>query len=64
MTLINFLLFNLQGLEQGHLSVSINPCLPNGQILTEEYFIDQPDALLNRPYNFKVNSFRFFLLIR
>ncbi len=43
-----------QGSEQGRLNVSLHPCLTNGDILTEEYSIDQPDQLLNKPYNFKV----------
>ncbi|UJR22741.1 hypothetical protein I4U23_025773 [Adineta vaga] len=43
-----------KGLEHGRFSVNLNPCLSNGQIVTEEHFIDQPDELLNKPYHFKV----------
>ncbi|CAF3629264.1 unnamed protein product [Adineta steineri] len=40
--------------KQGRISVHLSPCLSNGQILTEEHFIDQPDELLDKPYYFKV----------
>ncbi|CAF0889778.1 unnamed protein product [Adineta ricciae] len=43
-----------KGLEHGRLTLNISPCLSNGQILTEEHFIDQPEELLNKPYYFKV----------
>ncbi len=57
------LLFNLQGIDQGRLTIHLSPCSPNGHILTEEHFIDQPDELLNKPYNFKVFHFLLTLSI-
>ncbi|CAF4431541.1 unnamed protein product [Rotaria socialis] len=47
-------IFDHKFLEQGCLSVNLSPCLPNGDALTKEKFIDQPDELLNKPYNFKI----------
>ncbi len=49
---------NFKGLEQGRLSINLCPCLPDGKVLNEEQFIDQPEQLLDKPYSFKVNISR------
>ncbi|CAF3662340.1 unnamed protein product [Adineta steineri] len=43
-----------KGLEQGRLSINLCPCSPNGKVLNEEHFVEQPEELLDKSYSFKI----------
>ncbi|CAF4294306.1 unnamed protein product, partial [Adineta steineri] len=42
-----------KGLDQGRLSINLCPCSPNGKVLNEEHFVEQPEELLDKSYSFK-----------
>ena len=43
-----------KGMEEGQLLVSITPCSQAGRPLDEDYFVEDPNELLKKPYHFKV----------
>ncbi|XP_064610352.1 kinesin-like protein KIF28 [Liolophura sinensis] len=43
-----------KGQEEGTLYVNVAPCTQNGKPLDEDYFVDNPEELLGKPYHFKV----------
>ncbi|CAF3137222.1 unnamed protein product [Rotaria sp. Silwood2] len=47
-------IIDYKGFDQGRLHINLSPCLPNGDILNKEHFIDHPDELLNKPFSFKI----------
>ena len=51
-----------KGLEEGQLFISVAPCHQNGKNLDEDYFVDDPDQLIGKPFYFKVLAFVFFLI--
>ncbi|XP_076448715.1 kinesin-like protein KIF28 isoform X2 [Babylonia areolata] len=44
-----------KGAQEGLLFVSITPCSQAGKALDEDYFVEDPTELLNKPYHFKVS---------
>lgn len=44
-----------KGQEEATLYVNVAPCTQNGKPLDEDYFVDNPEELLGKPYHFKVS---------
>ncbi|KAL8592992.1 hypothetical protein ACOMHN_017922 [Nucella lapillus] len=44
-----------KGAQEGQLYVDITPCSQSGKPLDEDYFVEDPNDLLSKPYHFKVS---------
>ena len=51
------------GHEEGYVSVHLAPTTQNGDLLGDDDFVDDPVALMNKPYHFKVCGPRHYLRI-
>lgn len=45
---------DFKGNEEGFMYVNVTPCTATGKLLDQDYFVDDPQELLGRPYHFKV----------
>ena len=48
-----------KGHEEGYVYVNVAPCSPKGKPLDEDYFVEDPTELLDKPYYFKVSEAAF-----
>ena len=44
-----------KGGEEGSIFVNVTPCNKSGKALDEDYFVDNPEELIGKPYHFKVS---------
>jgi kinesin family protein 1 len=45
---------NYKGEEIGTIYTKLVPCTPDGKPLNESHYVDSPEKLLNKPFNFTV----------
>ena len=43
-----------KGQEEGYIVINVAPTTQKGKLLDEDFFVDDPTELLNKPFHFKV----------
>ena len=52
----SLLAISAQNVEQGSIAVAVEPCNADSSALDDDFFVEDPDQLMGKPFHFKVSA--------